>query len=111
MGERVWFVYLLVCRNGRIYTGVTPDLERRIAAHRDGKGARFTRGNPPEHVLAIHSFTGKIAAMQMEARIKQMRREHKVALARAWVTEFPVAELSHKLLPQLAPSLAHTAIA
>jgi putative endonuclease len=106
MSERVWFVYLLVCRNGRIYTGVTPDLERRIAAHRSGKGARFTRSNPPEHVLAIRSFTGKIAAMQMEARVKQMRREHKVALAQTWVSEFPVAELSLRLLPPLRAEVA-----
>src|SRR5450432_274824 len=46
MSDRVWFVYLLVCRNGHVYTGVTPDLDRRITAHRNGTGAKFTRGNP-----------------------------------------------------------------
>ncbi|MDR3389359.1 MAG: GIY-YIG nuclease family protein [Rudaea sp.] len=100
MSDRVWFVYLLLCRNGHIYTGVTPDLERRITAHRNGKGAKFTLGNPPERVLAIKPFTGKIAAMRMEVQVKRMRRARKLELAAGWSIEHAVEELSTRLLPR-----------
>ena len=99
MNDRAWFVYLLLCRNGHIYTGVTPDLARRITAHRKGTGARYTRGNPPERLLAVKSFAGKVVAMRMEARIKRMPRGLKLSLVQDWSTEHPVAELSAKLLP------------
>jgi putative endonuclease len=99
MSEAVWFVYLLVCRNSHIYTGVTPDLDRRITAHRNGKGAKFTKGNPPRSILAVKAFAGKIQAMRMEAEIKRMPRGGKIALAGIWSTEYPVAALSAKLLP------------
>lgn len=97
---RIWFVYLLVCRNGYIYTGVTPDLDRRITAHRNGKGAKFTKGNPPERVLAIKPCSGKIAAMRVEAQVKRMRRKAKISLAQVWSRDFLANELSEKLLPQ-----------
>jgi len=100
MSDRVWFVYLLVCRNGHVYTGVTPDLDRRITAHRNGTGAKFTRGNPPERVIAIKPFAGKIAAMRAEAQVKRMPRGLKLSLARTWSIEHPVEELSAKLLPR-----------
>jgi putative endonuclease len=98
VNDSPWFVYLLVCRNGRIYTGVTPDLERRITAHRLGKGAKFTKSNPPERLLAVKSCAGKIAAMRLEAQVKRMRREVKISQATAWAIEHPVDELSERLL-------------
>lgn len=59
MDKRVWSVYLLECRGSRVCTGVTPNVQRRLAAHRCGKGAAFTRSNPPQRLLAIKPFRDK----------------------------------------------------
>jgi putative endonuclease len=72
--QRPWFVYLLECRGGRIYTGVSPDFGRRISDHRAGKGAAFTRINPPERLLAVKQFSDKREAMRVEAQVKRLQR-------------------------------------
>ena len=84
MDRRAWFVYLLECRDGRIYTGVSPDYERRVAAHRAGKGAAFTRINPPQRLLAVKAFGDKREAMRVEAQVKRLRRPQKLELAQEW---------------------------
>ncbi|MES2682117.1 MAG: GIY-YIG nuclease family protein [Pseudomonadota bacterium] len=97
MDERVWFVYLLRCRTGLIYTGVTPDLDRRMATHKAGRGARFTRMNPPEKLLAVKPFDGKIPAMQMEAQVKKLSKAFKLALADSWLKEYPLHHFAQEL--------------
>ena len=67
-----WFVYLLECRNGAIYTGITTDVEARFAAHLAGKGARYTRANPPVRVLASLVYTDRSAASKAECAIKRL---------------------------------------
>lgn len=89
--ERPWFVYLLSCRGGRIYTGVTPDLVPRMRKHRAGTGAKFTRGHPPESLLAARLFSSKAAAQSMEHQVKQMTAIAKRALATEWTLEFEIA--------------------
>jgi putative endonuclease len=76
-----WFVYLLECRGGRIYTGVATDVDRRIAEHRAGKGARFTRAHPPERELARFSCSDRPEALRREAAIKRLPAAKKRALA------------------------------
>ena len=48
-----WFVYLLECRNGSLYTGISNDVVARYVAHASGKGARYTRANPPVRLVAV----------------------------------------------------------
>lgn len=90
MNSSAWFVYLLECRGGRIYTGVSPDYERRIADHRAGKGAAFTRINPPERLLAVKQFADKREAMRIETQVKRLRRPEKLALAKDWLRLRPL---------------------
>ena len=45
--EKEWTVYILQCRDGTLYTGITDDLQRRLRAHQEGKGAKYTRGRGP----------------------------------------------------------------
>jgi len=85
MMSRPWFVYLLECRDGRIYTGVSLDYERRVAKHRAGKGAAFTRINPPERLLAVKQFSDKREAMRVEAQVKRLRRPQKLELVKDWL--------------------------
>lgn len=75
-----WCVYLLGCSGGAIYTGITNDVPARFKAHRQGKGARYTRANPPERILAVIEFENRSAAASAEHAIKKMSRREKLDL-------------------------------
>ena len=77
-----WWVYMIACRGGRIYTGTALDPEARFRAHRDGKGAAFTRANPPEALLRSVAFESRSEACRAEAALRKLPREGKLAWAR-----------------------------
>lgn len=77
-----WWLYLLVCRDGRTYAGIATDVAARFAAHSSGKGAKFTRSNPPVRVLGAQSFASKSEALRAEAALKKLGRAAKLAWAR-----------------------------
>jgi len=77
-----WFVYLLECRDGSVYTGIAVDVERRFAAHVAGKGARYTRSHPPLRVLARFAHPDRASASRAEYAIKQLSPAAKRALCR-----------------------------
>ncbi len=79
-----WFVYILECRDGCLYTGITRDLDRRFRQHLTGRGARFTRAHPPLRVLGTTACTDQSAASRLEYQIKRLPRERKYALAAMW---------------------------
>lgn len=75
-----WFAYLIECRNGSIYTGIATDVERRYAEHVAGKGARYTRANPPLRLLAWFEYPDRSAASRAEYAIKRLTPSRKRAL-------------------------------
>ncbi len=75
-----YYVYVLRCANGSLYTGYTKDIEARIAAHNEGKGGRYTRAHRPVELMASWSFATKREALQIEYRIKQLSRLKKLEL-------------------------------
>lgn len=77
-----WWLYLLACRDGRTYVGIAIDVAARFAVHCSGKGAKFTRSNPPTHVLGARSFASKSDALKAEAALKKLDRPHRLAWAR-----------------------------
>jgi putative endonuclease len=77
-----WWLYLLACRDGRTYAGIATDVAARFAAHSSGKGAKFTRSNPPVRVLGTQSFASKSEALKAEAALKKLRRTEKLLWAR-----------------------------
>lgn len=79
-----WWLYLLMCRDGRTYAGIATDVAARFAAHTSGKGAKFTRSNPPVRVLGAQSFASKSAALKAEAALKKLERPAKLAWARKY---------------------------
>lgn len=83
-----WHVYLLLCRNGSYYAGITNDLQARYAAHLAGRGARYTRANPPVELLGSRSFPDRASASRAEYALKQLPRTQK----RAWLCEEVAAE-------------------
>ena len=80
----IWYLYLIQCKNGRIYTGITPDLRARFEAHCAGKGALFTRLNPPQRMLAAQPFDGRSAARRAEIQMKGLTPGQKRFLASRW---------------------------
>ena len=75
-----WFVYILRCGDGSLYTGCTDDVQRRLAAHRSGKGAKYTRGRLPLELVYQEGAQDRSAALRREAAIKKMTRQEKLRL-------------------------------
>ena len=80
-----WFVYVVRCRDGSLYTGISTDVSSRVAAHNAGKGARYTRARRPVHVIHVESKRSRSTALRREAAIKALSRPQKLALTLAAV--------------------------
>jgi len=78
-----WAVYLLECVDGRVYTGIARDPEKRYATHLAGKGARFTRANPPRQLLGWVWVADKSTALRLEIAWKKLPRAERLAALRA----------------------------
>ncbi len=78
------YAYLLRCADGSLYAGWTNDLPRRLAAHNQGKGAKYTRGRRPAALAWAQGYATQSEAMGMEARLKRMRKAQKELLVQQW---------------------------
>ena len=78
--EKQWVVYILECKDGTLYTGITTDVEKRCAAHRSGKGAKYTRGRGPLELVYCEECVDHSAALKREAEIKKLSRREKEKL-------------------------------
>ena len=74
------FVYIVRCANDALYTGYSTDVDKRIATHNAGKGARYTRAHLPVTLCAVWSFQNKGDALRAERVIKSLPRAKKVQL-------------------------------
>lgn len=75
-----WYVYILRCGDGSLYTGITDDVPRRFAAHQAGKGAKYTRGRGPLTLVYTEEQPDKSAALKREIAIKKLKRTEKLDL-------------------------------
>ena len=75
-----WYVYILRCGDGTLYTGITDDVERRFAAHQAGRGAKYTRGRGPLELVYTEEVPDKSAALKREIQLKRLPREKKLRL-------------------------------
>ena len=78
MSDKPWFLYLLSCANGTYYAGITTDVAARFLAHQQGKGARYTRANPPVAVVAQAMYPDRSTASKAEWALKQLPRDQKL---------------------------------
>lgn len=83
MGTATWFVYMLECKGGRLYTGISPDVAARFVQHCSGRGAAFTRGHKPIRILAARACASRSEALREEIAVKRLRPPQKLAWARA----------------------------
>ncbi|WP_251318477.1 GIY-YIG nuclease family protein [Flintibacter muris] len=77
-----WYVYILRCGDGTLYTGITDNISRRLAVHRSGKGAKYTRGRGPLELAYTEEVPDKPAALRREYQIKRLTRQEKEQLIR-----------------------------
>ena len=75
-----WWLYMLRCADGTLYTGITTDVERRLAEHNSGKGAKYTRSRRPVEVVYREPCPDKSAALRREIAVKRLSRAHKCKL-------------------------------
>ncbi|MDU4884101.1 GIY-YIG nuclease family protein [uncultured Clostridium sp.] len=74
------YVYILRCNDDSLYTGWTNNLEKRIKAHSNGKGAKYTKARLPVELVYFEEYENKIEAMRREYAIKQLKRKEKLML-------------------------------
>ena len=73
----MWYLYILRCGDGTFYTGITTDVERRLEAHRQGRGAKYTRGRGPLELAYQEECGTHSEALKREYAVKQLTREEK----------------------------------
>ena len=78
--DKSWKLYILRCGDGTLYTGITTDLARRLEAHRQGKGAKYTRGREPLELVYSEVCGDHSAALKRECEIKALTRAEKLRL-------------------------------
>lgn len=81
---KTWWLYLLACKDGRMYAGIAIDVAARFELHVSGKGAKFTRANPPRKILAAREFASRSEAQKAEYALKQLDRTAKLQWVREW---------------------------
>ena len=75
--ESQWYLYILRCKDNTLYTGITTDVEKRLEAHRSGKGAKYTRGRAPLELVYRETCGSHSEALKREAEIKKLSRQSK----------------------------------
>ena len=80
MSETAWTVYILRCADGTLYTGIAPDVEKRLQKHNEGKGAKYTRGRTPVTLVYQETHPNRAEASKREYQIKQLSRGEKLLL-------------------------------
>lgn len=81
--KKTYYTYMVRCCDDSLYTGFTTDLERRVKAHNDKKGAKYTKTRTPVSLVYYEQFETKQLAMQREAAIKKLSRQGKIQLIEA----------------------------
>jgi len=72
-----WFLYLIECQDGSIYTGISNDVAKRYASHLAGTGAKYTRSHPPKKLLATMKFSNRSIASKAEYAVKSLSAKEK----------------------------------
>lgn len=78
--ESAWYLYILRCGDGSLYTGITTDVEKRFCQHQSGKGAKYTRGRSPLELVYREECGSHSDALKREHAVKSLKREEKLQL-------------------------------
>lgn len=80
MMEKNWYCYVVMCADNTLYTGITNNLDKRLAAHNGGTASKYTRSRLPVQLVYYEPHVDRSAASKREIEIKQWSRERKFAL-------------------------------
>ena len=78
--DNMWYIYIIECADGSLYTGITTDVNRRLLQHNSGKGAKYTKVRRPVKLRALFEAQNRSEACKEEYRIKQLSRIEKLKL-------------------------------
>ena len=94
---KMWFLYLIRCKDGSLYTGITTDVKRRFEEHqgKDGKGSKYLRGRAPLQLVLKKKIGNRSLALKIENRVKKMPRTGKELFAKGKIT---VKDIKQKIL-------------
>ena len=81
--DKTWYVYILECGDGTLYTGIAADVQARLKVHRSGKGAKYTRGRTPLELVYREECEDHSQALKRELAVKAMSREEKQKLIKS----------------------------
>jgi putative endonuclease len=99
-----WFLYMLECADGSVYTGIAIDVAARFAQHANGTGARYTRSRKPVQVLVQFEFADRASASSAEYWVKRLSPAQKRALASgARTLESVLPEVPPEVMPETPP--------
>lgn len=94
-----WWVYLLECGDSTLYTGITNDVQRRLAMHQAGRGARYTRGRGPIRLLWQEPWPDRASASRRELEVKRLPRAAKLALVDPGAAEEAPEQVAEVVVP------------
>ena len=84
-----WYLYILRCGDGTLYTGITTDVEKRLEQHRSGKGAKYTRGRGPLELVYREELEDHSQALKREYALKTLKRPQKEKMIAEWLEKTP----------------------
>jgi putative endonuclease len=79
--ESVWYLYMVRCRDGKLYTGIATDIDRRFTEHQSGKGAKYLRGRGPLRLAFKQKIGRRSSALKMERLVKKLPKSEKERIA------------------------------
>ena len=89
-----WYLYIVMCIDSTLYTGITTDIKRRIKAHNSGVGAKYTRGRGPVRLVHLRQYKNRSEASKAEARFKKLRRTKKLQIIDNFALPGDIVELT-----------------
>jgi len=81
----MWYVYLLLCSDNSLYTGITTDVNKRFLDHKNGKGGAYTRSHPPVKIVYSEKLKDKSSALKRELQIKSWSKQKKIEVLQIFV--------------------------
>lgn len=89
-----WYLYVVLCSDSSLYTGITTSIQRRIHEHNAGRGAKYTRGRGPVVLVHIRQFKNRSEASKAEAKFKKFRRKKKIQIIQSFALPGELVELT-----------------
>ena len=89
-----WYLYIVLCSDTTLYTGITTNIQRRIHEHNTGRGAKYTRGRGPVELVHLRQYKNRSDASKAEAKFKKFKRKKKIQIIQAFAMPGELVELT-----------------